>query len=112
MAKHSKKEMTEESAACEDCGKSECVCEGGECCGACGPSACGGHGYGMHGGWAHKKMFVGFGLIVLAVLWYLKNIGTIPAALFWPIVFALSGLALLIKGWWLKRREEECCGHC
>lgn len=94
--------------ACEDCGE-------GECCGSCGPAECGGacgHGYGMHGGWAHKKMFLGFGLIVLAALWYLKNVGTIPAALFWPIVFAMSGLALLVKGWWLKRREDECCGHC
>lgn len=98
---------------CTDCGKMDCSCRGyvgGH--GSCGPHG-GGHGYGgWHGGWARKKMFVGFGLIVLAVLWYLKNVGTIPAALFWPIVFGLTGLALLIKGWWLKRYEDQCCGHC
>lgn len=98
---------------CGDCGQQECCCEGGSC-GSCGPSGCGGscgHG-GMHGGWAHKKMLLGFSLIVLALLWYFKNVGTIPPHLFWPIVFALSGLALLLKGWWLKRQEDQCCGHC
>ncbi len=96
---------------CEDCGQDECCCEGE----SCGPHACGGHGYagyGMHGRWGQHKMFAGAGLIVLGVLWYLKNVGTIPAAMFWPIVFGFAGLALLIKGWWLKRQEDECCGHC
>ena len=56
-------------------------------------------------------MFAGFALIVLAVFWYLKNTGTIPDALFWPIVFGLAGIALLIKGFMLKRYEERC-GCC
>ncbi len=111
---------------CESCGQAECGCEGGAC-GTCGPSACGcgpsgggcgaggcgcGPTYGGHGSWGHKKMLAGFALIVLAVLWYLKNVGTIPDALFWPIVFGLAGLALLIKGFWLKRYEDQSCGHC
>ena len=57
-------------------------------------------------------MFAGAGLIGLGALWYLKNVGTIPPPQFWPIVFGIAGLALLIKGWWLKRQEDECCGYC
>jgi len=112
MVKHSKKEMNTEQETCEDCGEEPCCCEG-ESCGSCGPHACGGHGYGgMHGSWGHHKMMAGAALIVLGVLWYLKNVGTIPAALFWPIVFGIFGIALFIKGWILKRHEDECCGHC
>lgn len=79
---------------CTDCGQKDCSSEE-SCCGSCGQSAFGSHGnckgHGKH------KMFLGTGLVLLGILWYLKNTNVIPAIYFWPIVFVVAGLGLIGK---------------
>lgn len=52
---------------------------------------CGGHS---------EKMAIG--LIVLGILIYLKNIGMIPASLFWPGIAILAGIIMFLK-------KDMCC---
>ena len=95
---------------CDGCGQMECSCEGGSCGGSCG-SGCGGaggcggsYGNGAYGGWhsGKHKMFIGIGLIAVAVLWYAKNTGMLNPAYFWPLVIGLAGLGMVAKGMWMK----------
>lgn len=91
-----------EAMVCEDCECEPCCCEGG--CG-CGPSCGCGSGCGcgpMHGGGFWHVKFLGLGLLGLGVLWYLRNVGTIPYDLFWPIVLVLGGLAFIAKSYMMR----------
>ncbi|MBI5036617.1 hypothetical protein HZC09_04710 [Candidatus Micrarchaeota archaeon] len=47
-----------------------------------------------------EKMAIG--LIVLGILIYLKNIGMIPAQLFWPGIAILAGIIMFLK-------KDMCC---
>ena len=103
--KHSLKEKESESAVCADCGKEDCCCE--ESCGC--DASCGPSGYGANcgcgpcsGGYGQHKKWLGLGLILLGILWYLKNTNVIPAQYFWPIVFVVAGVGLLSKGYFMR----------
>lgn len=56
------------------------------------------HGHGHSHG-----MNMGYMFIVLAVIAYLGNYGTIPAALTWPLIFVALGAYFMMKP------HDHCC---
>lgn len=44
-----------------------------------------------------KCTTVGIMLVIIGILWYLRNVGALPTEVFWPVILVIAGIVCWLK---------------